>query len=145
MVATVEGTIAHNETAYQRFLSEGPLAFLPLGNGQSSIVWTFSVESTKRILALSEEEFIDELEHASGGILGNLSLTGQRASFPLRLQYAKNYFREKVVLVGDSAHSIHPLAGQGANMGILDAAALAEMVLHAREAGRSIAGSHILR
>lgn len=145
LVATVESTIAHNETAFQRFLNEGPLAFLPLGNGQSSIVWTSSTESTKRITELPENEFIDELENASGGILGNLRLMSTRASFPLKLQYAKNYFRDNVVLVGDSAHSVHPLAGQGANMGILDAAALAELVLHARAVGLSIAGSHILR
>lgn len=145
LVATVESSVAHNETAYQRFLTEGPLAFLPLRNGLSSIVWTSRTESTRRYLELPEKEFIDELNTASGGILGTLGLIGERASFPLRLQYARNYFRNNVVLVGDSAHAVHPLAGQGANMGILDAAALAELILQTREKGRSIAGSHVLR
>ncbi|MCI0666572.1 MAG: UbiH/UbiF/VisC/COQ6 family ubiquinone biosynthesis hydroxylase [Methylococcaceae bacterium] len=145
LVATVETQTAHHETAYQRFLAEGPLAFLPLRNGMSSIVWTSSSQTTQRYLELPERTFVNELEVASGGILGSLALVSKRASFPLRLQYARSYFRGNVVLVGDAAHSVHPLAGQGANMGILDAAALAESVIAARDLSRPIAGFHTLR
>ncbi|MGR9107323.1 MAG: UbiH/UbiF/VisC/COQ6 family ubiquinone biosynthesis hydroxylase [Gammaproteobacteria bacterium] len=145
LVATIETEIVHGETAYQRFLEEGPLAFLPLGNGLCSIVWTSKSATTKRCLEMPEGIFVQELERASGGILGKLGLAGPRAAFPLKLQVARNYFRDGVVLVGDAAHSVHPLAGQGANLGILDAAALAETVISARDRKRPIAGSNTLR
>ncbi len=145
LVAAVETEGPHNQTACQKFLTEGPLAFLPLRNGMSSIVWTSRSQTTKGYLDLPETTFNRELEAASGGILGKTTLASGRAIFPLRLQYARNYFRGNVVLVGDAAHSVHPLAGQGANMGILDAAALAELVVSARDRDRPLAGFNTLR
>jgi 2-octaprenylphenol hydroxylase len=145
LVATIESELPHRETAYQRFLKEGPLAFLPLSNGHCSIVWTSKSNTTHRYLELSGEAFIEDLQAASGGILGKLTLASKRASFPLRFQVARNYFREGVVLVGDAAHAVHPLAGQGANMGILDAAGLGELVIAARERKQPIAGFNLLR
>jgi len=145
LVAVVETESYHNETAYQWFLEEGPLAFLPLRDGRCSVVWTSSTDTTKQNLVQSEAEFLSALTQASGGILGDVKSVGERVSFPLALQYAAHYSRENVVLVGDAAHSVHPLAGQGANMGMLDAAALVEVLLDARSAGRPFSSPQVLR
>ncbi len=145
LVTTVKPTYSHKETAYQWFLTEGPLAFLPLKNGECSIVWTSASRSTKKNIALSEDDFLTELEKASGGMLGKIKSAGKRVSFPIGLQFARAYTNNRVVLVGDAAHTIHPFAGQGANMGLLDAAALTELMLNARFQGRSISSRQILR
>ena len=145
LVAVVETELHHSETAYQWFLEEGPLAFLPLRDGRCSIVWTSSTDTTQQNLAQNEAEFLSALTQASSGVLGDVKSVGERASFPLALQYATRYFHENVVLVGDAAHSVHPLAGQGANMGMLDVAALAEVLLDARSAGRPLSSRQVLR
>jgi 2-octaprenylphenol hydroxylase len=145
LVATVTTELSHRATAWQRFLDEGPLAFLPLANGQCSIVWTLRSDTAKAHLTLSDADFLEVLEQAADGLLGRMLAVGPRAAFPLRFQYANSYTADHLALVGDAAHVMHPLAGQGANAGLLDAAALAEIVLEARRDRRSLAGWGLLR
>lgn len=145
VVATITSTVPHAGIARQRFLSTGPLAFLPLYDGQCSIVWSTSPAEAERLIALAEPEFESELEEAFEHELGALHLTSERAGFPLRLQHAQRYVQDGVALIGDAAHTIHPLAGQGVNLGILDAAALAEVLLNARARGRNLGSRKVLR
>ncbi|MBA1148489.1 FAD-dependent monooxygenase, partial [Ectothiorhodospiraceae bacterium WFHF3C12] len=145
VVATVATELAHGRVARQRFLPGGPVAFLPLADGRCSIVWSQPADEAPERLDLSEEAFRDALTAASGRFLGAVTDCGERAAFPLRRQHAARYVGDRVALVGDAAHVIHPLAGQGANLGFLDAAALVECLSAAREAGRDPGGAAVLR
>ena len=145
VVATVRTEQSHRETAWQRFLPTGPLAFLPLSDGACSIVWSTTPEHADALLARDEDAFRAELAQAFEHRLGRIESAGPRAAFALRMLYAPRYVQPRVALVGDAAHAIHPLAGQGVNLGLLDAAALAEVVLHAHAADRDIGGMATLR
>lgn len=145
LVATVTTANSHQMTAWQRFLEQGPLAFLPLHNGKCSIVWTLSTETAQQYQSLDDQAFLEVLEQASAGILGAMLEVGPRAAFPLRLQYANRYTEERLALVGDAAHTMHPLAGQGANAGLLDAAAIIELLVNNRNANRPLASRKLLR
>lgn len=124
----------HAQTAWQRFLPGGPLAFLPLADGRSSIVWSLPSPEAERLTACSDAEFLAALQAASGGALGSLGPIDARASFVLRRLHALDYCRDGIALVGDAAHCVHPLAGQGMNLGFLDAACLAEVIAAAAHA-----------
>ena len=123
----------------------GPLAFLPIDDGRCSIVWSTTPQHARELLALDEAAFCRQLARASEGILGDILETGPRAEFPLRLRHAKNYVTRGLALVGDAAHTVHPLAGQGVNLGFMDAAALADILIDARAAGRDLGALATLR
>lgn len=128
IVATIAITRAHQDMAFQRFLETGPLALLPLPRRQCSIVWSATDARARELMALAPEAFNAALCEASAGVLGQLALVGERADFPLRRLSAQRYVAPRVALVGDAAHVIHPLAGQGVNQGFEDAACLARQL-----------------
>jgi len=125
IVATVRSERFHQHTAWQRFLRSGPLALLPLPNGECSIVWSAVNDRAAALLSLPPAAFEAELTAASASVLGHLHLTSERVAFPLRRLAAQAYVQPRAALVGDAAHVIHPLAGQGVNQGLEDAVALA--------------------
>jgi 2-polyprenylphenol 6-hydroxylase len=132
LVAHVRTAKPHANTAWQRFLPGGPLAFLPLPDGRSSIVWSAEVGEAARLFAMDDAAFGAALTASSGGVLGECLPSTPRARFPLKLKYALDYVRPRAVMLGDAAHVVHPLAGQGLNLGLLDCAALAEILEEAR-------------
>lgn len=145
VVAHVTTEHAHEGTAWQRFIATGPLALLPLADGRSSIVWSLPDDEARRVLALDDQAFLAELGVASDFRLGRITATTPRAAFPLRLQLAERYQAERFVLLGDAAHAVHPLAGQGVNLGLRDVTELRHTLVAARDAGRDIAAEHVLR
>ena len=146
LVCTVTTEQAHRQTAWQRFLAEGPLAFLPLPDPhQCSIVWSLNTDNADGLLTLPDKQFIDELNEAFQFKLGRVTAVSERAAFPLQLRHAEAYIKPGLALVGDAAHTIHPLAGQGVNIGLLDAASLADIVIDAAQHGRDIGCLHTLQ
>ena len=136
MVAHVATERPHQDTAWQRFLPGGPLALLPLSDGRSSLVWSLPEAEAQHVLALDDRAFRDELGAASDFRLGRITGTTPRAAFPLKLQLAERYQADRMVLLGDAAHAVHPLAGQGVNLGLRDVTELRDTLLAARQAGR---------
>jgi len=144
IVATVKPRFSHQNTAIQRFLSTGPLALLPMKGDVCSIVWSTANERADELLGLSDEAFMDELNLEAGGIFGGIVQVGKRAAFPLKAQLARHIVRPRLALIGDAAHSIHPLAGLGVNLGLRDAMVLAQEIVDARKFAEDWGGIDIL-
>jgi 2-polyprenylphenol 6-hydroxylase len=150
LVATVKTAEPHQHTAWQRFMTSGPLAFLPLqlpGAEQQhycSIVWSCVPELAAELLALDDSAFARRLELAFEARLGRIEMVGPRSSFPLRQQHASDYVQAALALVGDAAHTLHPLAGQGVNLGFADVRSLAGVLTRAVERGEDFAAEQVL-
>jgi 2-polyprenylphenol 6-hydroxylase len=148
IVATVQSSRSHQFTAWQNFLSTGPLAFLPLdhpGEQYCSIVWSLDTDKADEMMSLNDEEFSKALARAFEHRLGDVRSVSKRFCFPLRQRHAVDYFSENVVLIGDAAHTIHPLAGQGVNLGLLDAQALVVEIIRGIERGLPVNDASLLR
>ncbi len=148
IVATVKTEQSHRLTAWQNFLPTGPLAFLPLAHPShqySSIVWSIENDKADEMMALDDEAFCQQLTVAFQQRLGRVEHVSRRFCFPLKQRHAKEYIQGNIVLIGDAAHTIHPLAGQGVNLGLLDAQALAEEIQRACERDLAINHSSVLR
>ena len=145
IVTRVRTSLSHEYTAWQRFLPTGPLAFLPLADGSCSIVWSADKEFAEELLALDDEVFSQHLAEAFEHRLGDVELLSSRAGFPLILANADSYSTERVVLLGDAAHRVHPLAGQGVNLGFQDVIDLTSILFEAVQNGRDLADPLYLR
>jgi 2-octaprenylphenol hydroxylase len=145
VVAHLRTEKPHRETAWQRFLPTGPLAFLPLRDGRVSLVWTTTPAEADELIQANEADFNARVTQASDGVLGAAVLTSARAGFPLALWHAREYVRPRLALVGDAAHTIHPLAGQGVNLGFLDCASLVQVLAAAAAQGEEVHGMRVLR
>jgi 2-octaprenyl-6-methoxyphenol hydroxylase len=144
IVCTVAHERPHDSVAHEHFLPTGPFAVLPLPGNRSSIVWTERKDLAPAIMALDEAEFLAELERRFGDTLGRLRVVGPRWSYPLSLQHAETAIALRLALVGDAAHAMHPIAGQGLNMGLRDVAALTEVLAEARRLGLDIGADTVL-
>lgn len=146
LVATVRSSQSHQHTAVQRFAPEGPLAWLPLYDPfLTSIVWTTSHQQIQRLCEMPEALFNQSLMRESAGLLGDLSLASERKSFVLHRQHAKVYGMQRCVLVGDAAHTVHPLAGQGVNCGFRDVSCLLKSIDTAKQKGRDIGSDKLIQ
>lgn len=144
IVCTVAHSESHRAVAHERFLPAGPFAILPLTGNRSSLVWTERSDLAPAMMALDDAGFEAEVRARLGDFLGTVTVTGPRWSYPLGLQHATTYVSGRLALIGDAAHGVHPIAGQGLNMGLRDAAALAERLVDARRLGRDVGDADVL-
>ncbi|WP_375254418.1 UbiH/UbiF/VisC/COQ6 family ubiquinone biosynthesis hydroxylase [Yoonia sp.] len=144
VVCAVKHEKPHGGIAHQFFMPNGPLAILPLTKDRSSIVWSESEKRAAELIAMNDADFLDALRPAFGSFLGEISLTGARFSYPLNLTLANSFIADRTALIGDAAHGVHPIAGQGLNAGLRDVAALADVLESARGRGEDIAGAQAL-
>jgi 2-octaprenyl-6-methoxyphenol hydroxylase len=142
---TIKHQAPKNNTAFERFRATGPMGVLPLPGNRCQIVWTAPHAQAKALQEMGEQEFLDKLEAHIGGLLGKLELTGGRFLFPVQLMQCDRYVQPRLALVGDAAHCCHPVGGQGLNLGIRDAAALAEVLQEARQRGEDIGNLKVLQ
>jgi 2-octaprenyl-6-methoxyphenol hydroxylase len=144
IVTTIEHEIDHDGVAFEHFLPQGPFAILPLKGKRSSLVWAEKPSVAAAILDLSDEEFNQEIVKRMGDVLGSVKAVGPRFSYPLTLQLANSFHADRLALIGDAAHGIHPIAGQGINLGWRDVAALAELIVDAQRVGMDIGAPDLL-
>ncbi len=135
----------HRNTAWQRFVNDGPIGLLPLQDGRVSCVWSTTPENADEALEMSDEQLSNRLTEISDGVLGRLTPAGPRGAFPLESQHAEHYVTEGLALVGDAAHAIHPLAGQGVNLGFADAEKLAQVISTELDRGEYVGDLPVLR
>ena len=146
--ACVTTTFEHelpNHAAFERFWPTGPMGVLPLSERRCQVVWTLPRARADAMRDLDEAEFVAQLEHHTGGLLGKIRLTGERLVFPVQLRQSDRYVRSRLALVGDAAHCCHPVGGQGLNQGIRDAAALAQTLISAHQRGEDVGQVRVLR
>ena len=144
LVCAIDHALPHNGVAHQFFMPPGPLAILPLSGKRSSIVWSETAENASAIMDLSDEAYLDVLRPRFGSFLGDISLAGARYSYPLSMSLANDLVSTRIALVGDAAHGVHPIAGQGLNAGIRDIAALCEVLTDAKRRGEDIGTEGVL-
>ena len=147
LIANLKAEKSHNNTAYQVFTKNGPIALLPMqkDNEESlSLVWSADIDYAERLLDLDIPSFLNELERKTESVLGKLSMDGEMSSYPLHQLHAKDYYAQRVVLIGDAAHSMHPLAGQGLNLGLGDVEELASRILRSRRHGEDVGNDKML-
>ena len=144
LVCAIEHEKPHGGIAHQFFMPSGPLAILPLTGNRSSIVWSETEDNAKRINALEDADYLNALRPAFGDFLGEIKLAGARFTYPLNLTIANSFIGERLALIGDAAHGVHPIAGQGLNAGLRDVAALAEVMIMAARRGEDIASPLVL-
>lgn len=144
IVCSIEHEHSHCGIAHERFLPSGPFAILPLTGNRSSLVWTEKSHLTETIMGLSDRAFTAEVRRRIGDFLGDVSVIGGRWAYPLSLQYAADYVAPKVALIGDAAHGIHPISGQGLNLGLKDVAVLIEVLAEAKHVGLDIGSTAVL-
>ena len=144
LVCAIEHEYSSDNTAYQYFLPEGPLAILPIKNNTASIVWTENIQNALTISEMNDAEYLSVLRHRFGDFLGQLKLTGRRISFPLKLSISEKYVSDRFAVIGDAAHGYHPIAGQGLNAGMRDIAALLDVISSARDRGEDFSSINVL-
>ncbi|MGL9726564.1 MAG: FAD-dependent monooxygenase, partial [Wolbachia sp.] len=146
MVFNVKHELYHQNLAVERFFPGGPFAILPMKGGYtSSIVWTEKSEISKMLMSLSEEEFIIELKKRFGSYLGEIELEGERRSYPLSFTFARKLHKSRILLIGDAAHSIHPVAGQGLNLGMRDVESVIKQITIAKASGIDVGSNYVLK
>lgn len=145
LVASVDHELPHQGIAHQYFMATGPLAILPLPGNRSNIVWSETRDNARAIEALDDARFLQVLRPRFGDFLGELSLAGARFSYPLSLSLADSYVASRVALLGDAAHGVHPIAGQGLNLGLRDVAALAQVLVDSARRGEDIGSLQVLQ
>ncbi len=138
IVCTIKHEKSHDGLAQERFLPAGPFAVLPMTDNRSSLVWVEPKDRVQIYLDLPEEEFVQEITERVGDYLGKISVEGKRFSYPLSVMHAKTYVGKRLALIGDAAHAIHPIAGQGVNLGFRDVAVLTELLAERHHAGLDI-------
>ncbi|WP_169543885.1 FAD-dependent monooxygenase [Sneathiella aquimaris] len=144
IVCTVAHEYPHNGVAQERFLNPGPFAILPMSGNRSSLVWTEQTDMAAKIMQLDDTDFQAQMASRFGDFLGKLEVVGPRWSYPLALHQSDTYISERLALIGDAAHGMHPIAGQGLNLGLRDVAALAEVVVDTARLGQDIGSQNML-